>query len=199
MLDELETLEDLHMFRATKISADLFEYVYASQLQVSIPCKSFVPIVRHVNVMRLDKARAKFKDDFPRLSDFFLDMAKRHIEHRLDPTVRHVGPSCYEQDVLNSILIGPYQIVQRLNDYWASCAQLKSQLKLLLVKYPVEIEISGSLYEESCFRAKVTVLFPAVKAKAFISFVFSTETFCHWPMNINLLQCHVDVVYGPVQ
>jgi len=78
---ELEALEDLHMFRATKVNSDLFEYVYASQLRVSIPCRNFVPVAAHMEVTRLEKARSRFKDDLPRLSDFLLDMAKQQIVH----------------------------------------------------------------------------------------------------------------------
>jgi kinetochore protein Spc7/SPC105 len=89
--EELEGLEDLHMFRTTKVNADLFEYVYASQLRVSIPCRKFMPIVTRVEMTRLDKARSRFKDDFPRLSDFLLRMAKQQVIHKKDPAVREVS------------------------------------------------------------------------------------------------------------
>jgi kinetochore protein Spc7/SPC105 len=79
------------MFRATKVNANLFEYVYASQLLVSIPCKNFLPIVKRVEVTRLEKARTRFKDDFPRLSNFLLDTAKQQIVHGKNLAVRQVS------------------------------------------------------------------------------------------------------------
>jgi kinetochore protein Spc7/SPC105 len=89
--EELEALEDLHMFRTTKVNPDLFEYVYASQLRVSIPCRKFIPIVARVEVTKLEKARSRFKDGFPRLSDFLLDMAKQQVVHKKDLAVRDVS------------------------------------------------------------------------------------------------------------
>ncbi|KAF8078326.1 Spc7 kinetochore protein-domain-containing protein [Lyophyllum atratum] len=177
--DELESLEDLHMFRAIKVNAEMFEYVYASLYVVSIPCKNFVPLVKRVDVTRVDKARTKVKDNFPRLSDFLLHMAKEQIVRGENRTTR--------------------QIIHRLSDYWSSCAQLRAQLKLLTVKYPVEIEVvKGSRDEAPSFKATVMVLFTSVKAKAFVSFVFSAKTFCYWPVAIRSLRCEVEVVYGNV-
>jgi len=90
LLEELEVLEDLHMFRVTKVGAEVFEYVFASRFQVSLPCTNFVPIVKRAEVTRLDKTRSKSKDMFPRLSDFLLDMAKEQIVHGNIQTTRQV-------------------------------------------------------------------------------------------------------------
>lgn len=95
--DELEALEDLHMFRTTKVSANHFEYVYASLFRITIPCAKFLPIVSRVDISRVDKTRSKIKDDFPRLSDFLLSAARRMIVEGEDLTVRQVCtcfPSC---------------------------------------------------------------------------------------------------------
>ncbi|KAG6814029.1 hypothetical protein H0H92_003879 [Tricholoma furcatifolium] len=177
--DELESLEDLHMLRITKVNSEMFEYIYASQFRVSIPCKNYVPMHTRVDVTRMDKARTKVKDHFPRLSDFLLHMAKEEIVRGDARTTR--------------------QIMNRLSDYWSSCAQLRTQLKLLLIKFPVEIEIvktSGA--EPDAFKARVMVIFPSVKAKAFISFVFFGKAFSCWPLAITSLQCEVEVAYGKV-
>ncbi|GLB36475.1 putative spc7 kinetochore protein [Lyophyllum shimeji] len=177
--EELESLEDLHMFRVTRVDAEMFEYVYASLFLVSIPCKNFVPIVKRVDVTRVHKTRSKAKDNFPRLSDFLLLMAKEQVVRGENRTTR--------------------QIIHRLSDYWSSCAQLRAQLKLLTLKYPVEIEIAQSARDEPpSFKAKVMVLFPSVKGKALISFVFGTKTFCYWPVTIRLLRCEVEAVYGNI-
>ncbi|KAF8641136.1 hypothetical protein AX17_000778 [Amanita inopinata Kibby_2008] len=178
--DELEALEDLHMFHATRVGPDLFRYIYASQFEVTIPCHNHIPIVTQVDVTRLEGLRMRYKDEFPELSDFFLSMAKQQIAEGEDLTVR--------------------QIVHRLGDYWSSCTQLRSQLKLLSIKYPVEIEIVRPTNGEglpTC-KAHTTIMYPAVKAKAILSFVFSTATFCFWPLTLDSLDCDVQVAYGPI-
>ncbi|KAF9535483.1 Spc7 kinetochore protein-domain-containing protein [Crepidotus variabilis] len=175
---DLEALEDLHMFRITKVNANVFEYVYASLFLVSIPCKNFTPVVTKVNITRHGKESTRTKDDFPKLSSFLLATAKYLINESEDLTVR--------------------QIVNRLNDYWSSCSQLRSQLTLLNVKYPVDIILPSSSKEITMpsFKAKTTVMFPSVQGKAFVSFKFSFDTITQWPLTLEALDCDVDVSYG---
>ena len=90
LLGELEALEDLHMFRISKVNSNLFEYVYSSLFQVSIPCKNFMPIVTKVNITYYGKPSSRYKDDFPRLSAFFLTSANQYITEGDDLTVREV-------------------------------------------------------------------------------------------------------------
>ncbi|KAF8905455.1 Spc7 kinetochore protein-domain-containing protein [Gymnopilus junonius] len=177
---ELEALEDLHMCRITKVHADIFEYIYASQFHISIPCKHFVPIVTKVTISRSGHQHARHKDDFPRLSAFLMHAAQRLIADGDDLTVR--------------------EIVHRLSDYWSSCAQLRSQLRLLSIKYPVEVTLSPPSKESPSpsFAAKCMVIFPAAQAKAFISFNFSFDTFSQWPISMESLDCDVEVVYGSI-
>ncbi|KAK7029013.1 hypothetical protein VNI00_014723 [Paramarasmius palmivorus] len=173
--DELEALEKLHMFRVCRVSANVFEYIHASRFRVTIPCKNYLPLVEKVEIVRVPDARSKFKDDFPRLSDFFLAGAKQMI---------------HEAEVTST-----RQIVHLLSDYWSSCTQLRGQLMHLSVKYPVEIEVpqsSGRL----AFKANAAVLFPAVKGKAVVSFVFDAETYSRWPASIGSLRTEVRVAYG---
>lgn len=187
------------MFRATKVTSDVFEYVHDSKFRVCIPCHNFMPLVAKVDVTRVDKARTRSKDDFPRLSDFLLNAAKQQVATGDDSTVRQVC-SRLARIFHQSCILNLLQIVHRLGDYWSSCVQLRSQLKLLTIKYPVEIEIPQPPQDSPTgFKAKATVLFPSVKAKAFISFVFNPETFCSWPMSIASLGCEVKVAYGAIE
>lgn len=90
VLAELETLEDLHMLRITKVSAHLFEYVYASIFLVSIPCVDFCPIMSKVRITRFGKGHTRYKDEFPKLSTFFLACANYVINEGDDMSVREV-------------------------------------------------------------------------------------------------------------
>jgi kinetochore protein Spc7/SPC105 len=73
---------------------------------------------------------------------------------------------------------------------------VRGQLTQLIVKYPVDIEV---LPPGQGFRAKTVVLFPNVKAKAYIYFIFSPDTFSRWPMSIGSLRHDVTVVYGAIE
>jgi kinetochore protein Spc7/SPC105 len=65
----------------------------------------------------------------------------------------------------------------------------------------MEIIVPQPSKEESgpSFEARAMVLFPSVMGKAFISFVFSFDTFRRWPTFIDTLDCKVDVAYGPLE
>ncbi|KAJ7169443.1 Spc7 kinetochore protein-domain-containing protein [Mycena filopes] len=173
--EELTSLQDLHMFRATTVLPELFEYEYASQFRVTIPCRNFKPIPGKVEISRLQPSRS-LPDDFPVLSRYFLDHAGRQIPNGKGTTTR--------------------KIVESLADYWSACSQVRAQLFQLTIKYPVEIEVLPS---GQGFRAKASVLFPAAKAKAHVYFVFSPDAFSRWPITIGFLQHDVQIVYGSIE
>ncbi|KIJ21478.1 hypothetical protein PAXINDRAFT_159567 [Paxillus involutus ATCC 200175] len=168
--DELEALQNLHMWKATKIFPDLFEFTYASSYSVSIPCIKFRPVAADIQIRRTENAKTKYKEAFPIMSALMLRTAKQLVTRAEDQSIR-----------------------QRLGDYWSSCSQLQAQLKLVAIKYPVSIE-----EKPSGFSATTTILFPSVKAKALISFIFDTPNFSSWPMFIHSTRCEVKVAYGPI-
>jgi hypothetical protein len=70
----------------------------------------------------------------------------------------------------------------------------------LNIKYPLSIEIVTATEDRpSGFRAKAIVLFPNLKAKALVSFIFDADTFSAWPISINSVRCEVEVAYGPIE
>ncbi|KAJ3567148.1 hypothetical protein NP233_g6546 [Leucocoprinus birnbaumii] len=175
--DELETLEDLHRFHIKKVSENMLEYIYASHFRVTIPCNNYLPIASRVDISRIDGPGLRTKDDFPKLSQLLLQAAKVLIHHT-QPI------SCKE-------------IIQYLSDYWSSCSQLRAQLFLLAIKYPVDIlpmDCEGS----PGFKARTKVMIPSKKAKVFVTFNFTPEIFSRWPLSINSLNCEVAVQYGDV-
>lgn len=78
--------------------------------------------------------------------------------------------------------------------------QLRSQLDVLAIKFPVKIEspLDGA-DETSGFKAVANVLFTKHRAKALIKFVFDSETFSSWPMSLASVGCEVEVVYGTLK
>lgn len=108
------------------------------------------------------------------------------MPERYSVTARHIS----------LILIIIMQIVQVLSDYWSSCAILRSQLKLVAIKYPLNIEI---LPETPGFKATASVVFPSHKAKALISFILDMEIFPSWPMSVASMKCEVEVEYGDIE
>ena len=76
------------------------------------------------------------------------------------------------------------QIVQRLSDYWSSCARLRLQLKLVAVKFPLSCHILPTQNGTRAFASRVAVIFAERKAKAVVSFIFDADTFSSWPISI---------------
>ncbi|KII93693.1 hypothetical protein PLICRDRAFT_131726 [Plicaturopsis crispa FD-325 SS-3] len=178
--DELEALEDLHMLRATKVQPDYFEFIYACQYRISIPCAKFKPLVERVHVSRVEGAKYKTKDPLPQLSDLVTWTSQRWL----------------------SVMEGPPSIrnvAQRFRDYFAAYSQLREQLRLLNLKYPTSV---GALPEaddgSTGLKATATLIFPTTKSKAHVSYIFDEHTLATWPMSIAAVQAEVTVAYGPV-
>ncbi|KAJ4485552.1 Spc7 kinetochore protein-domain-containing protein [Lentinula aciculospora] len=177
--NDLQAFEDLHMFHISKVRPDLFQYTYASAYQVLIPCQDYLPLVESVDILKLPEIRARHKDEFPWLSNFLLSAAKKYVRDSKASSIRH--------------------IIQHLADFWSSTTQLRAQIRQLSIKYPVEIEpreTPGNPFSK--FSAKALVIFPAKKAKAYISFVFDQDTFSRWPASVGSLQWEVRMGYGQI-
>ncbi|KAJ3825277.1 Spc7 kinetochore protein-domain-containing protein [Lentinula raphanica] len=175
--NELQALEDLHMFHISNVQPGIFEYTYASAYQITIPCRNYLPLVNQVGILRIPELRSRYKDEFPVMTQFLLSAAEEYIRGSKAPTIRH--------------------IIQRLADFWTSTTQIRAQIRQLSMKYPVEIEtreIPGRPFSE--FSARAMVLFPTKKAKAYVSFVFDTDSFSRWPASIRSLRWEVEVCYG---
>ncbi|TFY71134.1 hypothetical protein EVG20_g1874 [Dentipellis fragilis] len=71
-------------------------------------------------------------------------------------------------------------VVEKLGDFWIACAQLRMQFKLLGIRYPRRAR--------DHHRAR--------RGKAFISFVWDSNTLARWPMSIRDLTFDVKVAYG---
>lgn len=91
------------------------------------------------------------------------------------------------------------QIIQRLGDFWSSCAQIRSQLTFLKIKYPLALTLLPVKNAAPSLKVTATVLFLAVRAKAYISFVFDAETYTRWPLTIAALKTDVEVAYGGIE
>ena len=42
-------------------------------------------------------------------------------------------------------------------------------------------------------------MFPKIKGKALVSFIFNLQAFSGWPLSIDSLDCEVQVAYGPLE
>lgn len=167
-----------------------------------MPCVKFKPVVEQMDVRQMANVTTKIKDAFPRLSDLMLRMAKQTIIQEVEDStcVRKVTRLFSRSEGDTNLCLSGLQIVQRLGDYWSSCAQLRSQLKLVAIKYPLSVEITPPAHDgTSGFIAVATIIFPNVKAKAFVSFILDMKTFSSWPMSIGAINCEVQVAYGPIE
>ncbi|KAA1468477.1 hypothetical protein DENSPDRAFT_814750 [Dentipellis sp. KUC8613] len=178
--DELAALEELHLWRNTTVRPDLFEFVYASRYQVTVPCNEYRPILDKIEITRTKDMALKFKDQFPRLTDVSLKLAQQRLA---------ASPHS----------LGVTEVIENLGDLWSSCAQLRTQFKLLAIRYPLALEIitapDGAV---SGLKAVVTAMLHTVKGKIFITFTWDSDTLADWPMSIRSLAFDVRVAYGSV-
>lgn len=105
------------------------------------------------------------------------------------------------------------QIVAFTSDYWTSIVHLRTQLDVVRVKYPVEIEIisqagtaddlnappSSTSATIPSFKAAVEVFDYAMESKVKIDFLFDFGVFAHWPMALKKTKCDVEVLMGPFE
>ena len=86
-----------------------------------------------------------------------------------------------------------------MGDFWSCCAQLRSQLNFLAIKYPLDVEIVNDEEGQDYLRVTATVIFPRVKGKAYISFQFDRNTYTRWPLSVRGLTSYVEVAYGAIE
>jgi Knl1 RWD C-terminal domain len=74
--DELNNLQDLHLWRAIQLSTEMVEFVYDSKYRVTIPCRRYSPIPEALNVVPFgDQSQAN--DDFPLVTELMYRIARR--------------------------------------------------------------------------------------------------------------------------
>ncbi|KAI0308028.1 Spc7 kinetochore protein-domain-containing protein [Multifurca ochricompacta] len=178
--DELASLEELHLWRTTRVHADLFELVYASRFHVHIPCAMFKPLKDQIRIAKTKEMLLRAKDQFPRLTDLTIKVAQQ----RLASSPSHLGIR---------------QIIQGLGDFWSGCAQLRTHFSFLSIKYPVSVypQLSGVDGDLDGLIVTATILLPSSKAKLYVSFVLDTDTLWAWPTSIRNVGCKIKKAYGP--
>lgn len=175
--DELETLEDLHLWRCTKISPALLEFIYAARFDVSVPCTNHVPVLAKLTVRKRKDFEQRERDAFPALTELMVARAPHAV----------AGAASM------------HAVIQRLGGFWAACTQLRQQLAFLRIKYPLDVDAVPAEGAPPTLRARATVLFPAVKSKVYVSYIFDWETYSRWPLSIRSIKWDVKVAYGAIE
>lgn len=189
----------MHMWRTTKLDANLAEFVYASRFVVSVPCMKFHPIPAMLSVQRVKGIRLRERDIFPQLTQLMLEGA-RHVVAATSGELNIRKASTFPVPSFQSSPNLTYeQVVQRLGDFWISCAQIRSQLMFLSIKYPLTCQLVPVDNSMPLFKATASVLFPSRKAKADISFIWDYKTYLEWPMSIGSLKSDVHIAYGGIE
>ncbi|KAI0651524.1 Spc7 kinetochore protein-domain-containing protein [Trametes meyenii] len=178
--DELDALQDLHLWRTAKHTADLVEFVYAAKYHVSLPCKDYKPVLGQATIVRTKQAKLKERDAFPQFTDLAVRTARSLVAE---------GGETLEIK----------QVLERLGDFWSSCAQLRSQFTFLAIKYPLAVEDLVDEQSQPMLRATATVMFPSAKGKASVSFLLDRNTYSRWPLSVNALKADVQVAYGAIE
>lgn len=78
-------MQDLHMWKVTKVNTELAQLSYAGRFSISIPCVNFVPTASRVTIDRISQPK-KRRDPFPTLSDLTLQAAVKWVRGMGDST-----------------------------------------------------------------------------------------------------------------
>ncbi|KZT23850.1 hypothetical protein NEOLEDRAFT_1179833 [Neolentinus lepideus HHB14362 ss-1] len=179
--DELESIQSLHYWRSSKLRPDLIELIYDSCYLVSIPCTKFKPKRQELIVTRLAGPSTRRRDDFSKLTDYSFKVGMHQV--MTDRKIANVR-----------------QIVHRLSDIWASCAQLRQQLTFVGIKFPTSVSIKASEGgKPPQVNVVATILYPGKRAKVLVKFMLDVDAFASWPKSIASLRCDVEVVYGSIE
>ncbi len=89
--------------------------------------------------------------------------------------------------------------MERLSDFWSACAQLRSQLTFLGIKYPLSVEAVTDDQGQEFLKATATIMLPRIKGKTFISYILDKDTYTRWPLSVRGLKVDAKVAYGDVQ
>lgn len=90
------------MTKITKVQPHIFEYIYASQFRVTIPCREHLPIMSRLSIEWLPESKTKYKDGLPGLRNFFLFAAKEYIVSHQNLTTRQVRRTMFPCTVTGS-------------------------------------------------------------------------------------------------
>ncbi|TFK57607.1 hypothetical protein OE88DRAFT_1619174 [Heliocybe sulcata] len=178
--DELESIQSLHFWRASKLGPDLVELIYDSRYLVSIPCTKFRPRTKDLIVTRLTDPSTRRRDDFPKLTEYSFKVGMHQV--------------------MTDKMVNVRQIAHRLSDTWAACAQLRQQLTFVGIKFPTTVFIGPNEGDKPPeLNVVATILYPGKRAKALVKFVLNVDTFASWPSNVASLECSVEVAYGSIE
>ncbi|KIY67492.1 hypothetical protein CYLTODRAFT_353026 [Cylindrobasidium torrendii FP15055 ss-10] len=165
-----QSLQKIHMCVVTSYKPALFEYEYASQYRVRIPCSDFgKPIHDKIEIAHLERIQ---KDEFAPLNQTFLACANDLVR---EDTQRDLPG-----------------VATVLQNYVAACEQLRRQFIHLVIRFPLYIVPIPS----GGFVAKAVILYPVLKSRVAVEFVFDPQTFSRWPCSVRSLQFDVKVAFG---
>ena len=92
------------------------------------------------------------------------------------------------------------QTIERLSDFWSAATQLRRQLELLNIKYPLSVDpVPNTGDGEPSVVATATIMLESVKSKALIIFPLDLEICSNWPQSAGLLQPDVKIAYGTAE
>jgi hypothetical protein len=78
-VEELASLEELHLWHTSRVQPDLYEFVYASRFHVHIPCVGFKPLKNQIRITKAKDMPLRPKDQFPRFTDLMMQVAQQRF------------------------------------------------------------------------------------------------------------------------
>ncbi|KIJ45653.1 hypothetical protein M422DRAFT_166538 [Sphaerobolus stellatus SS14] len=166
--DELDTLQDIHLWKATQLDQDLVEFIYDSKYKVTIPCRRSSPISEKLEITPCQSESSQ-DDEFPVLTGYMYKLAKQYaIIQRLT-------------DFWASYTQLRWQLKFIFVRFPTTCRLLPE---------------GSSIDEAEGIEVAVTLLLQQKTSKVFVQFQLDDGILGYWPTSLDSLRYDVSVAYG---
>lgn len=86
-------------------------------------------------------------------------------------------------------------MTQNVGQWWSSVQQLRSELRLLNLRYPTAYRVD----ETNTLHSSTAMVLPETRSKVKLNFSITTDMLSTWPFSVSALGVDIEVVYGNVE
>ncbi|KIM34159.1 hypothetical protein M408DRAFT_60505, partial [Serendipita vermifera MAFF 305830] len=175
---EIDLIERLSRWKATRLTPSRVELEYAQHILVSIPCNNWTPILESCDIrLRTVHSLSKPRQDWlPLFTTFSVDAAReRLINGRFGK--KSVG-----------------KIMEKLSTFWTCCDVVRHEIMMLRTKYAVKLRYDSQ--HTKALTVEVPILFEKSAAKVIAEFDINAKTVQTWPLTVPDIQARLNLAYA---
>ncbi|EIW69319.1 hypothetical protein TREMEDRAFT_71597 [Tremella mesenterica DSM 1558] len=197
--DEYDSLQHLHQWRIVHLSPSSLELTYDNEINLCFSAKDFHPDLSSINITLIDVGEGK------KASSSGITLP--YIGHGEKKGPRGRGGISMEglfEVFLNSMESFKKEcntlplLIQRIGQLWSSIQRLRSELRLVNLRYPLSYTLSSTSLSP-LLQVRTCLVFPAMRSKVEVTFNLTGETVSGWPGSLANVEVDVETVYGSVE